>query len=270
MTVHPVVLAAGRGTRMKSDRAKVLHDLGGRPLILWVLDAVGDVGSPTVVVGHQAEAVARVLPPGTRAVIQEPQRGTGDAVEVALEALQVAAGDVVLVVPGDMPLLRRRTIAAVLASHASSGAAATVLTATVADPSGYGRVVRGPEGVREIVEDRDASPTQRGIREINTSVYAFDGETLAEVLPRLGSNNSQDERYLTDTIGIIVGNGATVGAVAAPPDEAEGVNSRSELALAARSMERRGLLAEGDEGSPPRRVPGYAARRQKRANREPS
>ena len=260
MTVHAIVLAAGRGTRMRSDMAKVLHELEGRPLVLWALDAIEGLATPTVVVGHQAAAVGRVLDAGIRTVLQEPQHGTGHAVEVALADLRPSNGDVVLVVPGDMPLLRRRTIVSMLDSHAQRRNAVTVLSATVENPAGYGRIVRGPRELLAIVEHADASTEQLAIREVNTSVYAFDATVLAEALSKLGRSNAQNEKYLTDTIGLVVETGARVGTVTVDPGEAAGVNNQAELADASRRLRN---LGDGE-------LPGYAARRQRRATQERS
>ena len=256
MTVHAIVLAAGRGTRMRSDMAKVLHELEGRPLVLWALDAIEGLATPTVVVGHQAAAVGRVLDAGIRTVLQEPQHGTGHAVEVALADLRPSNGDVVLVVPSDMPLLRRRTIVSMLDSHAQRRNAVTVLSVTVENPAGYGRIVRGPRGLLAIVEHADASTEQLAIREVNTSVYAFDATVLAEALSKLGRSNAQNEKYLTDTIGLVVETGARVGTVTVDPGEAAGVNNQAELADASRRLRN---LGDGE-------LPGYAARRQRRAD----
>jgi bifunctional UDP-N-acetylglucosamine pyrophosphorylase/glucosamine-1-phosphate N-acetyltransferase len=233
MTVHAVVLAAGLGTRMKSDLAKVLHRAAGRPLVSWSLDALDGISDVTVVVGHQAADVEAVLPEGVRSVVQEPQNGTGHAVEVALDGIELATGDVVLVMPGDMPLIGAATVVSLLEAHAEKGAAATVLTATVADPTGYGRIVRDPDGVTGIVEHRDAGPEVRAIDEINTSVYAFEADALRSTLPEIGTGNRQGERYLTDAIGILVRSGRLVHAVGADAAEALGVNSHAELAVAA-------------------------------------
>ena len=239
MTVYAVVLAAGRGTRMKSDKAKVLHILEGRPLVAWALDAIEGLAEVTVVVGHQARSVEKVLAGNVRTVRQQPQDGTGHAVEVAVGGLDLGKGDVVLVLPGDMPLLRRSTMAAVLDAHFESGAAATVLTATVDDPTSYGRIIRGSRGVEYIVEHSDASSEELAIHEINTSVFVFEAQALTDALPHLGRSNAQGEKYLTDIIGIIAGSGGRVGAADVSPQDAAGVNSQAELAAAARELRER-------------------------------
>lgn len=239
MTVHAIVLAAGKGTRMRSDLAKVLHRAAGRPLIVWTLAALDAIPDITVVVGHQADEVAAVLPEGVRWVTQEPQNGTGHAAEVGLAGLVLGAGDTVLVMPGDMPLISAATVAALLRAHARANAAATVLTAVVADPTGYGRVVGDGSNVTAIVEQRDAGPDELAINEINTSVYAFSGALLAGALDEIGADNDQGERYLTDVVAVLAGRGERVRAVRAEALEALGVNSHAELADAAGELRRR-------------------------------
>jgi bifunctional UDP-N-acetylglucosamine pyrophosphorylase/glucosamine-1-phosphate N-acetyltransferase len=239
MTVHAVVLAAGKGTRMNSDLAKVLHRAAGRTLLAWTLAALEGVDEITVVVGHQADDVAATLPEGVRTALQQPQNGTGHATEVGLGAASPASGDVVLVMPGDMPLISAATVAALLDTHSASAAAATVLTAVVGDPTGYGRVIRDDDGVRAIVEHRDAGPDELAVHEINTSVYAFDAQLLVEALGRVGADNDQGERYLTDVVAVLSQHGAAVHAVRADALEAMGVNSHAELAEVAAELRRR-------------------------------
>lgn len=239
MNVHAIVLAAGKGTRMKSETAKVLHRAAGRPLIAWVLAALEGVDGVTVVVGHQAESVAAALPERVGVVVQEPQNGTGHAAVVALARVRPLPGDVVLVVPGDMPLLAGGTVDALLDQHLTSGDAATVLTAVLPDPFGYGRVLRDGESVAAIVEHRDADAAQREITEINTSVYAFQAGPLADALGRVGSENDQGEQYLTDAISILRDAGHSIGAVRVDAEQATGVNSHAQLAEVSRLLRRR-------------------------------
>ena len=239
MKVHAIVLAAGKGTRMKSDQAKVLHRAAGRPLIGWTLDALGFVAEVTVVVGHQADEVAAALPEGTRTVVQVPQNGTGHAVEVGLDGLELQADDLVLVIPGDMPLISAGAVEALIAAHTSSEAIGTVLTADVADPTGYGRILRDGAHVVAIVEHRDATPDELAISEINTSVYVFNALALADALGRVVPENDQKERYLTDVVAVLAGLGDRVSAVSADPIEASGVNTHAELAAAAKELRRR-------------------------------
>ncbi len=251
MATRAVIMAAGQGTRMKSSLPKVLHEVAGRPLVAWVLEAVAGTqpDEVVVVVGHEADAVREQLPDGVRTVIQDRQLGTGHATRIAVEAMDGAPGDEVLVVPGDTPLVSGAALAGLLAAHREEGAAATLLTTELDDPTGYGRVLRADDGsVRGIVEDRDADPRQLGIREVGTSMYAFRFGALAAALDRLGTNNAQGEEYLTDVIGILAGDGEQLAAVLGDPAEVTGVNSVQELADAAAAMRRRinaGWMGEG-------------------------
>lgn len=248
---------------MKSSRPKPLHRLCGRPMVLHVLDAVREVvpERAVVVVGHGAERVTKALleeaPEGLplEFVTQHVQRGTGDAVSVALTAFSVeelddeADGDI-LVMPGDQPLFRPQTLAELVRTHTETGAAATVLTAVLEDPSGYGRVVRGKGGrVRRVVEHRDADDEQRAIREINTSVYVFRRSLLAPALRRLSPENSQGEYYLTDVLEVLYEAGYNVVSHVVPDSaEADGVNDRLQLAKAEAELRRRTnarLMAQG-------------------------
>ena len=240
-----VVLAAGEGTRMKSERPKPLHRLCGRPLVLHVLDALAelDLHRAVVVVGHGAERVTKTLqeqcPPNLAIdfVEQHVQRGTGDAVSVALTAFpdddENEGGDIV-VLPGDTPLLRPPTLAALVRAHRAEDVAATVLTATLEDPTGYGRVVRDKDGrVARIVEQADADPDERAITEINTSIYCFKRGVLGPALRRLSPENAQGEYYLTDVISVLYDAGySVVSMVVEDPMEAAGVNDRAQLAIA--------------------------------------
>ncbi|GMQ93725.1 MAG: bifunctional UDP-N-acetylglucosamine diphosphorylase/glucosamine-1-phosphate N-acetyltransferase GlmU [Acidimicrobiia bacterium] len=234
MSVGVIVLAAGKGTRMRADTAKVLHTAAGRTLLDWVLQAAGslDPDEIAVVVGYQADAVASCLPDGSFAVVQEPQNGTGHAARVGLGGFSSSHGTVV-VVPGDMPLIRPGSLVGLVAHHRDAGSAATVLTVEMENPHGYGRIVRSKRGITAIVEERDATPDQRTIKEVNTSVYAFDGELLADALGRIGDDNDQDERYLTDVVSALVDDGGSVSGFTADPEEGIGVNTQAQLAQAA-------------------------------------
>ncbi|HEU5108501.1 MAG TPA: bifunctional UDP-N-acetylglucosamine diphosphorylase/glucosamine-1-phosphate N-acetyltransferase GlmU, partial [Micromonosporaceae bacterium] len=231
-----IVLAAGEGKRMKSTLPKVLHPLLGRTLVGHVLAAAAEVAAErtVVVVGHGAERVSAHLAdvaPRATPVLQAEQRGTGHAVRVALDALPEVSGTVV-VLNGDVPLLRRETLAELLRAHEAGGAAATVLTAEVDDPAGLGRIVRGPGGALErIVEERDATADERAIREVNAGIYAFDGRLLGAALSKLSNDNDQGEEYLTDVLGLLSGAGEPVAVhVAADAEETLGCNDRAELA----------------------------------------
>ena len=244
MATAAVVLPAGKGTRFRSERAKVLHEVAGRTLLRWVLEALRPLGlaRTVVVVGHQgddvaAEAAAAGLP-GLVTVRQPEQRGTGHAVRCAVEAGALDDVDTVLVVPGDVPLLRSDDLRDVLAAHERSGDEVTLLTARLADPSGYGRVLRDAhQRVIGVVEHRDASDAQRRIDEICTSVYAFRRESLAAELGSLRTDNDQGEEYLTDVIAPLAERGA--GAVVGDAESVAGVNDRVQLAAAGAVLRRR-------------------------------
>ena len=228
-----VILAAGKGTRLKSSLAKVLHRAGGRALVEQVLRACGPLGAKktVVVVGHQAEQVAAVVEPaGASIVLQQPQHGTGHAMQVARRTLGKAK--LVVVLPGDAPLVRTETLRALVAAHRAGNAAATLLTAVVSDPSGYGRVVRKSEThVGAIVEESQLTDDQRELNEINSSIYCFTLEKLWPALAQVKPNNRHREVYLTDAIAILASKGETVLAqVASDPREVLGCNTRVDLA----------------------------------------
>ncbi|WP_326562496.1 bifunctional UDP-N-acetylglucosamine diphosphorylase/glucosamine-1-phosphate N-acetyltransferase GlmU [Micromonospora sp. NBC_01796] len=231
-----VVLAAGEGKRMKSALPKVLHPLLGRTLVGHVLAAAAPLAPDhtLVVVGHGADQVTGHLAevaPDANAVLQAEQRGTGHAVRIALDAAPDRAGTVI-VINGDAPLLRPETVAALVEAHETAGAAATVLAAEVPDPTGLGRIVRDEVGrLEQIVEERDATPAQRAIREINAGIYAFDAARLRDTLGKLSTDNDQGEEYLTDVFGLFAATGEPVVVhVAADATETLGCNDRVELA----------------------------------------
>jgi bifunctional UDP-N-acetylglucosamine pyrophosphorylase / glucosamine-1-phosphate N-acetyltransferase len=249
-----VVLAAGEGTRMRSTRPKPLHLLCGRAMLLHILDAVAEVpvSRAVVVVGHGAERVTKKLteqgPPDLVIdfVEQVVQRGTGDAMMAGLTAFpdepddDEGGGDV-LVVPGDTPLLLPTTLAGLVAAHRSAGAAATLLTARVPDPTGYGRVVRGrDEKVVRVVEQADATLEEQEIDEINTSIYCFRRSVLAPALRRLSPQNALGEYYLTDVVEVLSDAGYPVRAFEAEDARTcMGVNDRVQLAAAEGELRRR-------------------------------
>jgi bifunctional UDP-N-acetylglucosamine pyrophosphorylase/glucosamine-1-phosphate N-acetyltransferase len=238
--IHIVVLAAGKGTRMKSAFPKVLHRAGGLPLIEHVLRAADTLNpaSVAVVVGHQHELVKSALAerPGLGFALQEPQLGTGHAL-LQTEPLLAGASGTVVLLSGDVPLLEAATLASLVAHHERRRAALTVLTASVAAPDGYGRIVRDERGIAAIVEHKDASPSQRAIREINSGIYAFDLAPLFGALREIGSANAQGEYYLPDLVGIYRARGLAVETmVLEDPREILGVNSRKELAEVASTL----------------------------------
>ena len=228
-----VILAAGKGTRLKSSLAKVLHRAGGRNLVEHVIIACTPLKSRTViaVVGHQAEQVSSVIEPrGTEIVVQQPQRGTGHAMQVARRALGRAK--IALVLPGDAPLIRTETLRSMIAAHRAANAAVTILTAVVSDPSGYGRILRKSEtSVQAIVEESQLADEQRDINEINSSIYCFTLEKLWPALGQVKPNNKHRELYLTDAVTVLASKSEVVLAhVAADPREALGCNTRADLA----------------------------------------
>nr|WP_112472822.1 bifunctional UDP-N-acetylglucosamine diphosphorylase/glucosamine-1-phosphate N-acetyltransferase GlmU [Streptomyces sp. ST1020] len=238
-----VVLAAGEGTRMKSATPKVLHELCGRTLVGHVLAAARELTPENLVavVGHAREQVTAHLAEtdgADRTAVQEQQNGTGHAVRMALEELGGTVDGTVIVVCGDTPLLTGTTLTALAATHHTDGNAVTVLTAEVPDATGYGRIVRDADGaVTAIVEHKDAAEDQRAIREINSGVFAFDGQLLADALKKVRTDNSQGEEYLTDVLGILREAGHRVGAsVAGDHREIAGINNRVQLAEARRIL----------------------------------
>lgn len=242
MAVKAVVLAAGSGTRMKSKTPKVVHDLAGKPMIQWVLDALAglDPQETAVVVQPAADEVAAALPDGVQVAVQEEQLGTGHATRMGLKALSIAPGDHVVVLPADTPLLTTQTLEALLALHQRTGSSATCLTARISDPAGYGRVVRdGWDKVIQIVEHKDASAKEREIDEVNGGVYAFDGALLIDALASIGKDNVQGEYYLPDVVSILVGEGHAIGAYRTTEAELAGVNSQDQLAAAAAAVRAR-------------------------------
>jgi bifunctional UDP-N-acetylglucosamine pyrophosphorylase/glucosamine-1-phosphate N-acetyltransferase len=249
---HVVILAAGKGTRMKTRRPKVLHPLVGRPIIAHVLRTAQALrpATLTMVVGHQADEIRAALGgiEGLTFVLQEPQLGTGHALLQAERALAGRRGTLVLL-SGDVPLLRPDTVERLVAHHEATGAAMTVLTAVLDHPFGYGRIVRHDGRLIRIVEERDASPEQRAIREINTGIYAFDLGPLFGALRAIATENSQGEHYLPDLVVVYRRRGLPVETVAvADAREIRGVNSQHELAeLAAMSRQAKNeeLMAGG-------------------------
>ncbi len=251
MTVSAIVLAAGEGTRMRSTRPKPLHRICGRSMILHVIHALGQL-QPTrtvVVVGHRAETVTKQvqeLSPAWANVAfaeQTAQRGTGDATAIGMGAL---GGDdydddsIVVVLPGDTPLLLPATLDELVATHVANGNAATLLASVMNDPTGYGRVLRTKDGrVQRIVEQRDAAPDELDVKLCNAGIYAFRRDLLGPALRNLTTDNSTGELYLTDVIGGLAAMGHRIGCIEAPADETQGVNDRWQLALAERELRSR-------------------------------
>jgi bifunctional UDP-N-acetylglucosamine pyrophosphorylase / glucosamine-1-phosphate N-acetyltransferase len=251
VTVSAIVLAAGEGTRMRSARPKPLHLICGRAMVLHVIDALEMLhpARTAVVVGHGAEQVTKkvhdLAPPWANLVFveQHDQRGTGEAAAIGMTAFpgdDLDDDSTIVVLPGDTPLLLPETIDELVATHVANGTAATLLTSVVEDPTGYGRVISAPDGrVLRIVEQRDASPEERLIDEVATSIYAFRRDLIGPALRHLSPDNSQGEFYLTDVVGVLAGMGHRVGRVQAPGEETQGVNDRWQLALAERELRSR-------------------------------
>jgi len=231
--IAAIILAAGQGKRMKSDLPKVLHEIDGRPMVLFVIDALQRLAPERVVVvtGHQAERVeAACAGSGVSFARQEQQLGTGHAV---MQALPLLAGfdGTIIVLNGDVPGLRPETIRRFIDYHKSAGFAATVLTAKLPDPSGYGRIVRAPDGgLTRIVEHKDASESERAIDEINSGLFCFEANELRASIGRVGRGNAQNEYYLTDVIELLAASGKPVGAYCvSDAREVAGVNDLGEL-----------------------------------------
>jgi len=246
-----LILAAGKGTRLKSSLAKVLHCAGGRPLVEHVVSSCSGVGAKKtiVVVGHQAEKVEAIVALlGVEIVLQQPQNGTGHALLVAKRAIGNAK--YVIVLPGDAPLIRTETLKTLIRKHKTGQAAATLLTAVLADPSGYGRILRkGGDAVQAIIEESQLSPDQRDLNEINASMYCFTAAKLWPALARVKPDNKHREIYLTDAIAVLNAAGETVLAeVAQDSREMLGCNTRADLAgvdHTFRDWKREALMREG-------------------------
>lgn len=237
-----VILAAGMGTRMKSEMPKVIHKVCGKELVRWVIDASRKAGAESVVaiIGHKADMVRPLIEDEAKIAIQAEQLGTGHAVMQAVEYIKQAKGCVV-VLNGDTPLITAQTIEAAVKYHSEQGNSATVITAELDDATGYGRIVRGSDGsVLRIVEQKDASEEEKKIREINSGMYVFDSESLVWALSKLTPNNAQGEYYLTDTLEILRQDGKKIGGYTiADNDEIRGINNRVQLSEAEDIMQRR-------------------------------
>ena len=234
--LETIILAAGKGTRMRSKLPKVLHKVGGKPMLQHVIDAAKAAGSEreVIVTGSGAELVKEVIS-GVEFVLQAEQLGTGHAVLSAKKNFEKSKGTV-LILCGDTPLLTGKLLKDFTAAHENSKCAATVLTAKMPDATGYGRVVRDTDGtLKKIVEDKDANELEKKIREVNAGVYCFDVQKLFAALGKINNNNSQGEYYLPDALTILSGDGEKIGAFTAEyADETLGINSRVQLAAADR------------------------------------
>ncbi|MDU0286963.1 bifunctional UDP-N-acetylglucosamine diphosphorylase/glucosamine-1-phosphate N-acetyltransferase GlmU [Staphylococcus pseudintermedius] len=242
MQKHAIVLAAGKGTRMKSKQAKVLHQVAGKPMIGHVIDQVRASGVDQVVtiVGHGAESVKEKLGDTSLYSFQQEQLGTAHAVKTAAEHLSAKEG-ITLVVCGDTPLITSATLSRLVAHHEQEGAQATVLSATASQPFGYGRIVRDAQGqLMEIVEEKDANDSQKAITEISSGIFAFDNQTLFEMLERVDNNNAQGEYYLPQVLTLILQNKGKVAVYHTDDfEEIMGVNDRVALSRAEKAFRQR-------------------------------
>ncbi|HKX75460.1 MAG TPA: bifunctional UDP-N-acetylglucosamine diphosphorylase/glucosamine-1-phosphate N-acetyltransferase GlmU [Acidimicrobiia bacterium] len=241
MKLAAVILAAGQGTRMKSDLPKVLHRAAGRTLLDWSVEAIRALEPErcVVVIGHGAEQVRASLPETVEATVQEQQLGTGHAAAVALDHLgDLAALDLVLITYGDMPLVTPEVYRSAL--DAAGQAEAVMVSTELDDPAGYGRVLRNPDGsLDRVVEDRDATPEEADVGEINAGIYAFRSQVLAEALQTLRSDNAQGEYYLPDALPAIRASGHRIAVVKVAAEAVLGVNSHDQLAEAEAVLRRR-------------------------------
>ena len=237
-------MAAGMSTRMRSARNKVLHEVCGKGILAWVLDACrqGGIDEQTVIVGAMRDQVMDAFADAGDItwVVQDPQQGTAHAVMAAEESLSDFEGDLVIIV-GDAPLIRPETIRTLLETHRAQGAAVTLLTAILDDPKWFGRILRDEEGnLQGIIEVKEATPEQLKTKEVNPSYYAYDWPALRDVLPRISNANAKGEYYLTDAVGLLIGAGKKAVAIpAAEPEECEAVNSREDLARVTGIMRQR-------------------------------
>ena len=241
MSLAIIIMAAGKGTRMKSDLAKVLHKANKRPVIEYVLETASalDPEKIVLIVGHQAEKVKHATKQyRIEWALQKPQHGTGHAVMQAEQSLRSFQGDI-LILSGDAPLVNVVTLRQLIDHHRKEHAAATVLTADLQDPSGYGRIIRNGEsnGVSRIVEQKDASSEELLVQEINSGVYVFRAAVLFNSLKKITKNNAQQEYYLTDVFSICFGKGEKVSAYkTANADEIKGINTVEQLREAERIL----------------------------------
>lgn len=236
-----VILAAGHGTRMVSEKPKVLHEVGGKAMLNYVISASEAAGADdiAVIVGYKADIVKAALPENLTAIEQKEQLGTGHAVLQALPFFENFNGNV-LVLVGDAPLVRKETLEELVKAHEDGGFSATVLTAVFDDPTGYGRIVKKGDELIKIVEHKDATDEERSIKEINSGMYCFDAQALKAALQAINSDNVQGEYYLTDTIEILRGMGKKVGSYPTPDvDDIAAVNSKVQLAEIGKIMRRR-------------------------------
>ena len=248
MSISTLILAAGKGTRMKSEKSKVMHEILGYPLIWYPVSIGFSLGTDIIgVIGHGKDQVGPYLSSkGIITAVQDPPLGTGHAVLVARELLEKNPADDIIIIPGDMPLIRKESIESLFEIYKPSGAQMGILTARLPNPSGYGRIVRNSSGfVTAIVEEIDATDEIKAIDEVNTSVYIVNRKFLIDAVSRIKNYNAKGEYYLTDIVKMARG---VVGVETSEADEANGINSRDQLAYAAGVMQQRINLKHMTEG----------------------
>ncbi|MEO0293098.1 MAG: sugar phosphate nucleotidyltransferase [candidate division WOR-3 bacterium] len=249
MVPHIIILAAGIGKRMKSKKIKVLHELMGKPIIEWVINLAKSLSpeSITLVYGKDGEVLKGIFK-GINYAFQEKPTGTGAAVSIALKTFKECKGDVI-VLSGDTPLLMKESLIRLLEYHKKQNNDATIMTFFPEDPKGYGRIIRKGEEIIQIIEEKDATPTQKEIREVNGGIYVFSIPKLKEALKFLTPNNAQGEYYLTDVISLIKEAGGKVGGVIIENSwELKGINTRRDLAEVTDILRRKKIEALQEEG----------------------
>lgn len=239
MELKTLILSAGKGTRMKSEIPKVLHKVNGKPMIVKILETL-DTLNPTeniLILGHKKDEILEVVG-NISYVVQEQQLGTGDAIKSAYNKLKDYNGDI-LVICGDTPLITQDTLQKFYDYHKENKATTTILTSIYENPTGYGRIVKDKNGVKAIIEEKEASPEIKKIREVNGGIYLFDSQELFKALSQINNNNEKGEYYLTDVIGIQVEENKKVESFMADKIEILGVNSKVELAQASYELRHR-------------------------------
>ena len=254
MSINSIILAAGKGTRMKSEKSKVLHEIFGKTLLGYVLDAVnktGKIDNSYVIVGHQAESVTEFVEKNyenAKTVLQSPQLGTGHAVSMVCPELENFKGEVIILC-GDTPLISAETINKFIDFHKEKKSDLTVMSAIFDNPTNYGRIIRKGENLSAIVEEKDATPEQKSIKEVNAGIYCLDWEKIKPAFSQLKSNNAQGEYYLTDIISWAVQKGLNTNAyILEDNEEIFGINSKTHLAQATKMMNRKTIQKHLDNG----------------------
>ncbi len=249
MSISGIILAAGKGTRMKSDLPKVLHTVLGKKLISYAIDSISEIKNKYVVVGHEAEQVIESLPKNIKNIIQHEQKGTGHAVSVVVESssFQEDNSEYILIIPGDVPLINKEDIKELINKVTSSECSVGFLSSNVSDPFGYGRVVRG-KGTVEIIEERDCSEEQKKVNEINSGIYCFQKAFITKYIKELDTSNAQGELYLTDLIGIANNQKKDIVIVQVDEHSIQGINSMSQLNEVEDTLQKKIIQSFMEEG----------------------